>query len=124
MWIMFVLGALILLGMPTRKLLNDVTGALYIMVSYGTPTELEVEFAKITELLPSIEKFRLVSSGTETVMSAIRLARGYTNKKYIIKFNGCYHGHSDCLLIKAGSGLQTLVIQVVPEYLKKRYVIH
>ncbi len=77
--------------------------------SFGTPTELEVEFArKITELLPSIEKFRLVSSGTEAVMSAIRLARGYTNKKYIIKFNGCYHGHSDSLLIKAGSGLQTL----------------
>ena len=76
--------------------------------SYGTPTELEVEFAKqIIRLMPNIEKLRLVSSGTEAVMSAIRLARGYTNKKYIIKFNGCYHGHSDNLLIKAGSGLAT-----------------
>ena len=76
--------------------------------SYGTPTELEVEFAQqVQKLLPSIEKLRLVSSGTEAVMSAIRLARGYTGRNYIIKFNGCYHGHSDCLLIKAGSGLQT-----------------
>ena len=76
--------------------------------SYGTPTELEIEFAKtVIKLMPNIEKLRLVSSGTEAVMSAIRLARGYTNKKYIIKFNGCYHGHSDNLLIKAGSGLAT-----------------
>lgn len=77
-------------------------------LSYGTPTELEVEFAKqICNLMPSIAKFRLVSSGTEAVMSAIRLARGYTGKKYIIKFIGCYHGHSDNLLVNAGSGLAT-----------------
>jgi glutamate-1-semialdehyde 2,1-aminomutase len=77
-------------------------------LSFGTPTELEVSFAKeITRLLPSIEKFRTVNSGTEATMTAIRLARGYTNKKYIIKFNGCYHGHSDSLLVKAGSGLAT-----------------
>lgn len=97
-----------IVGHANEEVIERVTEALYNGFSYGTPTELEVEFAKkITELLPSIEKFRLVSSGTEAVMSAIRLARGYTNKKYIIKFNGCYHGHSDCLLIKAGSGLQT-----------------
>jgi glutamate-1-semialdehyde 2,1-aminomutase len=97
-----------IVGHANEEVIDRVTAALHNGFSYGTPTELEVEFAKqITQLLPSIEKFRLVSSGTEAVMSAIRLARGYTNKKYIIKFNGCYHGHSDCLLIKAGSGLQT-----------------
>lgn len=97
-----------IVGHANGEVIERVSAALHNGFSYGTPTELEVEFAKqITQLLPSIEKFRLVSSGTEAVMSAIRLARGYTNKKYIIKFNGCYHGHSDCLLIKAGSGLQT-----------------
>ena len=65
-------------------------------------------------LLPGIEKiFRLVSSGTEAVMSAIRRLRGYTNKKYIIKFNGCYHGYSDCLLIKADQAYKPLTNQVV-----------
>jgi glutamate-1-semialdehyde 2,1-aminomutase len=97
-----------IVGHANPQVIEAVTKALENGFSYGTPTELEVEFAKqICQLLPSIEKFRLVSSGTEAVMSAIRLARGYTNKKYIIKFNGCYHGHSDSLLIKAGSGLQT-----------------
>lgn len=97
-----------IVGHAHEYVVERVTQALARGFSYGTPTELEVEFARaISRMLPSIEKFRLVSSGTEAVMSAIRLARGYTNKKYIIKFNGCYHGHSDCLLIKAGSGLQT-----------------
>ena len=97
-----------IVGHAHPEVVAKVSEALKRGFSFGTPTELEVEFAKkITELVPSIEKFRLVSSGTEAVMSAIRLARGYTGKKYIIKFNGCYHGHSDCLLIKAGSGLQT-----------------
>lgn len=97
-----------IVGHANQTVIDKVTAALQNGFSYGTPTELEVTFAKqICQLLPSIEKFRAVSSGTEAVMSAIRLARGYTNKKYIIKFNGCYHGHSDCLLIKAGSGLQT-----------------
>lgn len=97
-----------IVGHAHEYVVDKVAQALSRGFSYGTPTELEVEFARtISQLLPSIEKFRLVSSGTEAVMSAIRLARGYTNKKYIIKFNGCYHGHSDCLLIKAGSGLQT-----------------
>lgn len=97
-----------IVGHANDQVVSRVSKALRAGLSYGTPTELEVEFAKkITHLLPSVEKFRLVNSGTEAVMSAIRLARGYTGKKYIIKFNGCYHGHSDCLLIKAGSGLQT-----------------
>ncbi len=73
--------------------------------SFGTPTELEVLLAeKIVELYPSIEKVRLVNSGTEATMSAIRLARGYTGRDYIVKFDGCYHGHVDGLLVQAGSG--------------------
>lgn len=97
-----------IVGHANKTVVAKVTEALTNGLSYGTPTELEVVFAKkICELVPSVEKFRLVSSGTEAVMSAIRLARGYTRRNYIIKFNGCYHGHSDSLLIKAGSGLQT-----------------
>ncbi|MDD4495170.1 MAG: glutamate-1-semialdehyde 2,1-aminomutase [Eubacteriales bacterium] len=77
-------------------------------LSFGAVTELEVEMAElICDLVPSIEMVRMVNSGTEAVMSAIRLARGYTGKNKIIKFSGCYHGHSDALLVKAGSGLMT-----------------
>lgn len=77
-------------------------------LSFGAPTEAEVTLAElIKERLPSIEKVRLVSSGTEATMSAIRLARGYTGRNKIIKFEGCYHGHADSLLVKAGSGLLT-----------------
>ena len=77
-------------------------------MSFGAPTELEIRLAqKITSFMPSIEKIRMVNSGTEATMTAIRLARGYTKKAKIIKFNGCYHGHSDSLLVKAGSGLLT-----------------
>lgn len=76
--------------------------------SFGTPTELETELAKlIVENVPNIDQIRMVSSGTEACMSAIRLARGYTGKDKIIKLEGCYHGHSDSFLIKAGSGAQT-----------------
>lgn len=76
--------------------------------SYGTPTELENEIAKfIVENVPNIDQIRMVSSGTEACMSAIRLARGYTGREKIIKFEGCYHGHSDSFLIKAGSGAAT-----------------
>jgi len=79
--------------------------------SYGAPTELEVDLARqIHEAFPSMEKIRLVSSGTEAVMSAIRVARGFTKRDSILKFEGCYHGHSDYLLAKAGSGLATLGI--------------
>jgi len=77
-------------------------------LSFGAPTEAEVDMAEeICKLVPSIEQVRLVSSGTEATMSALRLARGYTGRSRIIKFDGCYHGHSDSLLVKAGSGLLT-----------------
>jgi glutamate-1-semialdehyde 2,1-aminomutase len=76
--------------------------------SYGAPTELEIELAgDISAAFPSIERVRLTSSGTEAAMSAIRLARGFTGRDRIVKFEGCYHGHSDSLLVKAGSGLAT-----------------
>ncbi|UQZ86735.1 Glutamate-1-semialdehyde 2,1-aminomutase [Paenibacillus konkukensis] len=77
--------------------------------SYGAPTELETEMAKLViERIPSIEMVRMVNSGTEATMSALRLARGYTQRSKIVKFEGCYHGHADSLLIKAGSGVATL----------------
>jgi glutamate-1-semialdehyde 2,1-aminomutase len=84
-------------------------------LSFGAPTELETQLAKrVTELVPSIELVRFVSSGTEATMSAIRLARGFTGRDSIVKFEGCYHGHSDSLLIKAGSGLLTLGVPTSP----------
>ncbi|NDU85218.1 MAG: glutamate-1-semialdehyde 2,1-aminomutase [Ferrovum sp.] len=77
-------------------------------LSFGAPTALEVEFAeKLNQLMPSLEQVRLTSSGTEATMSAIRLARGFTGRSYIVKFEGCYHGHGDALLVKAGSGALT-----------------
>ena len=83
--------------------------------SYGAPTELETEMAKlIVGAFPSIDMVRMVSSGTEATMSAIRLARGYTGREKIIKFEGCYHGHADSLLVKAGSGVATLGIPGSP----------
>ena len=83
--------------------------------SYGLPTEKEVEMAElIVEALPSIDMVRMVSSGTEAAMSAIRLARGSTGRDKIVKFEGCYHGHSDSLLVKAGSGIATLGIPGSP----------
>jgi glutamate-1-semialdehyde 2,1-aminomutase len=83
--------------------------------SYGAPTQLEVEMAQmITEMVPSIEMVRMVNSGTEATMSAIRLARGYTGREKIIKFEGCYHGHADSLLVSAGSGVATLGIPGCP----------
>ncbi|MFM6922560.1 MAG: aminotransferase class III-fold pyridoxal phosphate-dependent enzyme, partial [Polynucleobacter victoriensis] len=76
--------------------------------SYGAPTEGEIVMAeRICQLVPSIEQVRLVSSGTEATMSALRLARGFTGRDLIIKFEGCYHGHADSLLVKAGSGMLT-----------------
>lgn len=93
---------------------NDitVTGCISIMLEYGTsygaPTQIELELAeKIVAAVPSIEMVRMTSSGTEAVMSAIRVARGYTNRDDILKFVGCYHGHSDSMLVKAGSGAMT-----------------
>jgi len=86
-----------------------IAAALEHGTSFGTPNPLEVEMAElITRFVPSIRKVRMCSSGTEATMSAIRLARGFTGRDKIIKFSGCYHGHSDSLLIKAGSGALTL----------------
>jgi glutamate-1-semialdehyde 2,1-aminomutase len=83
--------------------------------SYGAPTESEVDMAEIiVEMVPSIEMVRMVNSGTEATMSAIRLARGYTGREKIIKFDGCYHGHADSLLVSAGSGVATLGIPGSP----------
>lgn len=84
-------------------------------LSFGAPTELETRMAaKVCELLPSVEKVRMVSSGTEATMSALRLARGFTGRDKIVKFEGCYHGHSDALLVKAGSGALTLGVPSSP----------
>lgn len=83
--------------------------------SYGAPTELEINMAElITSMAPNVDLVRMVSSGTEACMSALRLARGYTGKNKFIKFEGCYHGHADAFLVKAGSGMATLNIQAVP----------
>src|SRR5205823_14493060 len=82
---------------------------LEIGTSFGAPTQREVEIAElITRIVPSVEKVRLVNSGTEATLSAIRLARGFTGRDRIVKFDGCYHGHGDSLLVKAGSGVATL----------------
>jgi glutamate-1-semialdehyde 2,1-aminomutase len=83
--------------------------------SYGAPTELEIEMAElIISMVPNVDLIRMVSSGTEACMSALRLARGYTGRNKFIKFEGCYHGHADAFLVKAGSGLATFDIQTVP----------
>jgi glutamate-1-semialdehyde 2,1-aminomutase len=84
-------------------------------LSFGAPTEIETQLARrVCELMPSIEQVRMVSSGTEATMSAIRLARGYTGRDKIVKFEGCYHGHSDSLLVKAGSGALTFGVPTSP----------
>ena len=84
-------------------------------LSFGAPTALEVKMAeKVIELVPSMDQVRMVSSGTEATMSAIRLARGYTNRNKILKFEGCYHGHADSLLVKAGSGALTMGVPSSP----------
>src|ERR1700712_4327419 len=83
--------------------------------SYGAPTQLEVEMAElIISMVPNVDLIRMVSSGTEACMSALRLARGYTGRNKVIKFEGHYHGHADSFLVKAGSGLATFSIQQVP----------
>ena len=97
-----------ILGHGHPAVIESVQKAMLEGFSFGAPTEREVELAEeIVKLVPSIEMVRLVSSGTEAAMSAIRLARGATGRSKIIKFEGCYHGHADALLVKAGSGLAT-----------------
>ncbi len=100
-----------ILGHTHPKVVSAIKKATQKGTSFGAPTVLEIELAnKIRKAFPSIELIRMVNSGTEAVMSAIRLARGYTGKDKIIKFEGCYHGHGDSLLVKAGSGATTFGI--------------
>ena len=97
-----------ILGHGHPAVIDAIRSAAKRGTSYGAPTEIEIELAEeIIAAFPSIDKLRLVSSGTEAAMSAIRLARGFTGRDRFIKFEGCYHGHSDGLLVKAGSGLAT-----------------
>ncbi len=104
-----------LLGHGHTATINAVVEQAQQALGFGAPTEGEIALAeRIIELVPSVEKVRMVNSGTEATMSAIRLARGFTERDLIIKFTGCYHGHSDALLVKAGSGLLTLGIPNSP----------
>jgi glutamate-1-semialdehyde 2,1-aminomutase len=100
-----------ILGHAHPQVLSAIAEAIPRGTSYGAPTELEVRFAeKVVSLYPSIEMMRAVSSGTEATMAALRVARGFTKRDLIVKFEGCYHGHADFLLVKAGSGALTLGI--------------
>lgn len=103
------------LGHSHPEILKAITEKMPLGTSYGAPTAIEVEMAEtIVEMVPSIETVRMVNSGTEAAMSAIRLARGFTGRNIIIKFEGCYHGHADSLLVDAGSGVATLGIPGSP----------
>lgn len=100
-----------LLGHAHEYVIETVEKAVRSGLSFGATNPCEVELAElIVEMVPSVERVRLVNSGTESTMSAVRLARGFTGRHDIIKFEGCYHGHSDCLLAKAGSGAMTLAL--------------
>jgi glutamate-1-semialdehyde 2,1-aminomutase len=102
-------------GHSHPEVISAVQAAVTNGLSYGAPTEVETTMAaKVCSMVPSMDMVRMVSSGTEATMSAIRLARGYTGRDKIIKFEGCYHGHSDCLLVNAGSGALTLGVPSSP----------
>ncbi|WP_156494888.1 aminotransferase class III-fold pyridoxal phosphate-dependent enzyme, partial [Oleiphilus sp. HI0128] len=104
-----------ILGHANPDVISAVKAQLDHGLGYGAPTEIETIMAKkVCELVPSIEMVRMVSSGTEATMSAIRLARGFTGRDKIVKFEGCYHGHADSLLVKAGSGALTLGVPNSP----------
>jgi glutamate-1-semialdehyde 2,1-aminomutase len=104
-----------ILGHAHPQVIQAVQDVAALGLSFGAPTTLETELARrVVALMPSIELVRFVSSGTEATMSAIRLARGFTGRDTIVKFEGCYHGHSDSLLIKAGSGALTLGVPTSP----------
>ncbi|MFD2167742.1 glutamate-1-semialdehyde 2,1-aminomutase [Thalassotalea euphylliae] len=104
-----------ILGHNNPAIKNAVLQAVENGLSFGAPTALEITMAeKVRELVPSMESLRMVSSGTEATMSAIRLARGYTGRDKILKFEGCYHGHADSLLVKAGSGALTMGVPNSP----------
>ncbi|MEH6594350.1 MAG: glutamate-1-semialdehyde 2,1-aminomutase [Colwellia polaris] len=104
-----------ILGHNHPTILEAVIETAQSGLSFGAPTELEITMAeKVREIVPSMEKLRMVSSGTEATMSAIRLARGFTGRDKILKFEGCYHGHADSLLVKAGSGMLTMGVPSSP----------
>ncbi|MFY7899791.1 MAG: glutamate-1-semialdehyde 2,1-aminomutase [Chitinophagaceae bacterium] len=104
-----------ILGHAYEPVIKAIQNQALYSTSYGAPTELEINMAElITSIAPNVDYIRMVSSGTEACMSAIRVARGYTGKNKIIKFEGCYHGHADSFLVKAGSGVATFNIQTVP----------
>ncbi|HFQ79826.1 MAG TPA: glutamate-1-semialdehyde-2,1-aminomutase [Desulfobacterales bacterium] len=104
-----------ILGHNPPAVQEAVTNALADGTSFGAPTPLEVELAELVcAAMPSVDKVRFVNSGTEATMSAIRLARGYTGRNVVVKFDGCYHGHADAFLVKAGSGVVTLGIPGSP----------
>ena len=115
-----------IMGHSHPDIVNAIKNQAELGTSYGAPTKLESDVASlIIDSVPSIEKIRMVNSGTEATMSAIRLARGYTNRNKIIKFDGCYHGHVDSLLIKAGSGVSTFGLPDspgIPEDLAKHTI--
>jgi glutamate-1-semialdehyde 2,1-aminomutase len=109
----------LILGHCDADVIAAVTDALHQGMSFGAPTAKETELAEtIRQCMPALEKIRFVNSGTEATMTAIRLARGFTKKSKILKFKGCYHGHSDSLLVNAGSGLLTLGIPSSPGILE------
>ena len=102
-------------GHSHPKVIKAVQDAVANGLGFGAPTEIEVAMAeRVRKLVPSMDMVRMVSSGTEATMTAIRLARGYTRRDKIVKFEGCYHGHSDSLLVKAGSGALTLGVPTSP----------
>jgi glutamate-1-semialdehyde 2,1-aminomutase len=104
-----------ILGHARKEVVDAIQERAALSTSYGAPTELEIEMAElITAMAPNVDLIRMVNSGTEACMSAVRLARGFTGKNKILKFEGHYHGHADSFLVKAGSGLATLQIQTVP----------
>ncbi|HEY8660433.1 MAG TPA: glutamate-1-semialdehyde 2,1-aminomutase [Hanamia sp.] len=104
-----------ILGHAYEPVVKAIQEKVLYSTSFGAPTELEIEMAElIKSMVSNVDLIRMVSSGTEACMSAVRLARGYTGRNKIIKFEGCYHGHADCFLVKAGSGMATLNIQTVP----------
>ncbi len=104
-----------ILGHAYEPVVKAIQAKAMLSTSFGAPTELEIEMAElIKSMAPNVDMVRMVSSGTEACMSALRLARGYTGRNKFIKFEGCYHGHADAFLVKAGSGVATFNIQTVP----------